>query len=160
VVVSSDGSEDMEAIVAALLNIHVDSDGKESNALNRAICGHRSRLYLPKKADEQALILQNVNLDIEMIICVHCNKKIRINYVSGNVFNGHPCPASNLKRTAGAHAVVYARLFTQMKWCPNKACAIIDPRPYCYFGRSFRRTDFIAEFHLEKRTSAIFINYV
>jgi len=39
VVVSSDVSQNMEAAVAALLNIRFDSDGKESNAIKRAICG-------------------------------------------------------------------------------------------------------------------------
>ncbi len=39
VMVSSDGSENMEAVVAALLNIRVDGDAKESTAINHAICG-------------------------------------------------------------------------------------------------------------------------
>jgi hypothetical protein len=48
-VVSSDGSKNIEAIVAALLNIHVHSDGKETNAINRAVSGCRHDLRLPKK---------------------------------------------------------------------------------------------------------------
>ncbi len=39
VVVSSDGSKNMEAIVAALLNIRVDENGRTANAINRAVCG-------------------------------------------------------------------------------------------------------------------------
>ncbi len=37
VMVSSDGSENMEAVVAALLNIRVDGDAKESTAINHAM---------------------------------------------------------------------------------------------------------------------------
>jgi hypothetical protein len=41
VVISSDGSVDIETVVAALLDILVDSDGKESNAINCTTCGNK-----------------------------------------------------------------------------------------------------------------------
>jgi hypothetical protein len=41
VLVSSEGSKMMEAVVAALLNIRVDSDTNELNAINRSMCGAR-----------------------------------------------------------------------------------------------------------------------
>jgi hypothetical protein len=65
----------MEAVVAALLNIRVDSHGTESNAINRTICGRSRNQHLPEKADEQALALSKYNPHIEMIICVHCKKR-------------------------------------------------------------------------------------
>jgi hypothetical protein len=122
----------MEAVVAALLNIRVDSHGTESNAINRAICGRSRNQHLPKKADEQALALSKYNPHIEMIICVHCKKEISIRSDSSHNLHDHRCTHSDVKRNNGAKALVYARLFTQMDWCPTKdacnACAVIVPR--------------------------------
>jgi hypothetical protein len=130
VVASSEGSENMEAVVAALLNIPVDSDGKESNAINRVVCGKEYFWHLPKIIDEQAFAILKFNHETEMIICVHC--KTDISTYTAKI-KSHRCAASGLKKKGGRKtAKVYARLFTRMDWCPTKdtckACAVIVPR--------------------------------
>jgi hypothetical protein len=75
VVVSCDGNKNMEAIVAALLNICVDSDASQSNAINRTVCGERYTANIPKKVDEHTRALLKHNREFEMIICVHCKKR-------------------------------------------------------------------------------------
>jgi len=53
-------------MVAALLNIRVDGDAKESNAINHAICGRCRNAYLSKTSDEQAFALSKYNRDIDV----------------------------------------------------------------------------------------------
>ena len=123
VVVSTDGSKKMEAVVAALLNICVDIDNNKDNAINR---------YVRREIEEQILHLRKINLDTEMIICAHCKIEFHI-APNSEIFKGHPCPAINLpKRETGGYAMAYARLFTQAHWCPTKdicnACAVVIPR--------------------------------
>jgi hypothetical protein len=73
VVVSSDGSKNIEAVVAALLNIRVASSGKEANAINRGVCGRTCvGVQLPDPVNQQVIALQNYNCETHMIICVHC----------------------------------------------------------------------------------------
>ena len=133
VVVSSDGSTQMEAVVAALLNICVDSDKNELNAINRRVCGGGPNQYMSRQTDEQELRLKEINIDTEMIICAHCNKELHMEPKRRRTIKGHSCPASNLpKRVNGRYAMVCSKRFAQAQWCPNKdtcnACAVIVPR--------------------------------
>jgi hypothetical protein len=133
VVVSCDGNKNMEAIVAALLNICVDSDASQSNAINRTVCGERYTANIPKKVDEHTRALLKHNREFEMIICVHCKKEICIESDAPILLNMHACRASGLKGNNGKPSLVYARLYTRTYWCPSKetckACVVIVPRP-------------------------------
>ena len=75
VVVSSGGSLNMEAVVAALLNIRIDIAGKTANAINRVVCGFNmtQRTFV---GDEHSRALSKYNPNIEMIQCDHCKQEI------------------------------------------------------------------------------------
>jgi hypothetical protein len=135
VVVSSDGSLNMEAVVAALLNIRVDINGKTANAINRMVCGHSvlNNEHLCTD-DEHTRALLKYNRDIEMIECIHCNTEIQINPKTPTDLYAHPCAATGMKRNNMNRSVmVHAKLFTPTYWCPAKkscqACIVIVPRP-------------------------------
>jgi uncharacterized CHY-type Zn-finger protein len=133
VVISSDGSPDMEAIAAALLNIRVDRSGNKSNAINRGVCVYCFKARLDAtESKRHALALSKYIRVIEVIECVHCRKEILVRH-SMNTLQGHICQDPDVKKRWGNRNKVYARLFRQLEWCPRKdtckACIVIVPRP-------------------------------
>ncbi|CAF0726028.1 unnamed protein product [Adineta steineri] len=124
-VVSSDGRKNIEAVVAAMLNIRVTSVSSEANAINRSICGRAIvDAQLPDPTNQQVIALQNYNCETHMVICVHCEIEISLDKTRANQLGKHKCPRSGLTRkgTKTQTLLVHARLDTQSSCLQRIIC--------------------------------------